>query len=108
MQNIRHRREGGYNPIGIHRPFAPYHAVPAQSRDPYRRWRGPSRRGAVAENAQIQVFVAAWISAFAETAREAHSEIMTMLVDVNCITASKTGAQGNRRSPGPWIPLSRE
>src|ERR1700746_36553 len=97
MQNIRHRREGGYNPIGIHRPFSPYHAAPPQSRDPYRRRRGASRRGAVAENAQIQVFVEAWIPAFAETAREAHSEIMTMLVDVNCITASKKGGRVNAR-----------
>ncbi|HJZ15635.1 MAG TPA: hypothetical protein VJ251_09310, partial [Stellaceae bacterium] len=67
--------------------------------------RGDSRGGTVAEDAQTQLLVEAWIPAFAGTAREeAHIKIVTMLADTNWITASKAGIQDWQRlsgCPGP-------
>jgi hypothetical protein len=59
-------------------------------------------RGTVAKNIQTQELAEAWVPAFAGTAREANTKIVTMLVDTDWITASESrGLSFRGTSPSP-------
>ena len=57
---------------------------------------------------QTQVLVEAWVPACAGMARKGKSQIVTMFVEANWVTASEAGAHtSSAHQAGRWIPAFR-